>query len=295
MKKEYVKKQHYIPQFVLRTFVNSSKGIPFVNIKKQPLELMYSKPINLMQERDFYEIKNIYGEYVSRNLIEEIHSYIESDISIDYQKFIDLTLKEDFEDKFSELVGTEDWAKIEASLLLYLIQTLIRGRGIKNITYTNSELPKRYQDIIYLLMTTSKSITAKFAMEMFIGEELEGILHFIKDDTYNEAFPILAEHILNKYQIRVCVVEGNKSFFLSDNPVIVQKFEEEDYILPFSPKVCLILKEMKIEKNIIKIDKNIFKLDDDSVDRINKHSIQNTDRQLIVSKQSDLKFIEKYV
>ncbi|MFS7002274.1 hypothetical protein [Carnobacterium maltaromaticum] len=108
---------------------------------------------------------------------------------------------------------------------------MIRGKDAKKIVYSNSRLSKDYQHIIYLLSTTSQSETAKFAKEMYRGEELEGILHFIKDDTNDGPFSMLLKHIMEKYAARICITKGTKKLFLSDNPVIVQKFEGEDYIL----------------------------------------------------------------
>lgn len=34
MKKDYVKKQHYIPQFALKSFQNKQKRIAYTNIEK---------------------------------------------------------------------------------------------------------------------------------------------------------------------------------------------------------------------------------------------------------------------
>ena len=46
---------------------------------------------------------------------------------------------------------------------------------------------------------------------------------------------------------------------------------------------------------MLKLDMNIYSLYDDAVNKINKESIDNTDKLIIVSNESDLSFIEKYV
>ncbi|ELB03387.1 hypothetical protein OIE_03348 [Enterococcus faecium EnGen0003] len=100
---------------------------------------------------------------------------------------------------------------------------------------------------MYLLATTSKPYTAEIAKEMFIGQELEVILQFIREEEDNNPVSRLMKNIMEKYQIRIYMTEGNKKLFLSDNPVIVQKFKDQDYILPLSPSVCMILVPIKIK------------------------------------------------
>ncbi|MBO0457750.1 DUF4238 domain-containing protein [Enterococcus hulanensis] len=293
MKEEYVKKEHYIPQFALKYFQNEDGRIPFTDIKKKPLKIITSKSNNLMHEKDFYEIKDSEGIYILRNTIEDNYSFFEGRISRKFQRLLDLSFQDDFQNKFVELVMNGEWAVIEAELLLYMVFLLIRSKGVKNLTYSKSKLPQNYQHILHLLMTTTPTQTAEFAKNMFNGEELENILYFIKNDT--EAIPIktLSEHIMNNYQIRVCKVKETKRLFLSDNPVIVQKFEGEDYILPISPNVCIILVPMNINDETIQIDTHVYSLNDVAVKKINEQSILNTDRLIIISDERDLIFIEQ--
>lgn len=291
MKREFVKREHYIPQFALKYFGNEQGKLPFVNIETAPFKLLFSSTTKLMQERDFYEIKNADGEYILRNSIEDIYSSFESDIGPNYNRFLKLSLKEDFDTEFIKIIKSEEWAEIEASLLMYLVVVLIRGKGVKDITYSKSNLSKSYQHLLHLLMTTSQSKTADFAKGMYVGEELENVLKFIKEDE-NNAWSVLMNHIMKNYQIRVCRTTGINKFFLSDNPVIIQKFEGEDYILPLSPNLCIILVPINQEGEIWKIDTHIYSLDDEAVNNINKHSILNTDKLIIVSSRNNVKFIE---
>ncbi|EFQ11959.1 hypothetical protein HMPREF9504_02566 [Enterococcus faecalis TX0102] len=291
MKSNFVKQQHYIPQFALKYFENEDGKISFTRINNKPLKLLKTKSIKLMQEKDFYEVRDRDNEYVLRNSIEDSYSYFESNISPNFKIFLNMSLQKDFQDKFIEIVKNEKWSEIEASLLFYLAQLLIRGKDSKKIVYSNSRLPKDYQHIIYLLSTTSQSETAEFAKVMYSGEELEGILHFIKDDTNDGPFPMLLKHIMEKYAVRICITKGTKKLFLSDNPVIVQKFEGEDYILPLSPNMCIILVPIRFKGENIQIDTHIYSLNEDAIDKINRFSILNTDNSLIVSNENDLTFI----
>jgi len=292
VKSNYVKQQHYIPQFALKYFENEKKMIPFTRIDKKPLEFMKTKSTKLMQEKDFYEIKDQENEYILRNSLEDSYAYFENCISPRIQKFRNMTLGEDFQDKFIETVKNEEWSEIEADLLFYLVLLLIRSKSLKKIPYSKSKLPKNYQHILYLLATTSQLETAKFIKEMYSGDEREELLLFIKNETEEGSFPKLLKHIMEKYAVRVCKTKESNNFFLSDNPVIVQKFKGEDYILPLSPNVCIILVPLIFEGENVKIDTHVYSLNEDAINQINECSVLNTDKLIIISKESDLQFIE---
>lgn len=290
VKKNYVKQQHYIPQFVLKNFQIDNSQILFTNIKKSPLEIHKSRPMKLMQEKNFYEIKDESGNYILRNAIEDAYSSFESGIKPNFQEFIDLSKHDDFQDKFIEIIQNERWAAIESSLLFHLIITLIRGKGVKNLVYSNSNLKDNETHIMYLLFTTSRVKTVEYAKKMYLGQDLEDILLFIKNSS-EDPLKVLFEHIMNNYQIRVHKTSGNKRFFLSDNPVIVQRFEGEDYHLPISPEICIGLIPIKMNGDKILIENAIYYMSDKNVERINEQLILNTDKLLIISREDDLEFI----
>lgn len=292
MKKKYVKRQHYIPQFALKNFQNKNNKIPFVNVKKKPLKLLCTSSTKLMQERDFYEIKDLDGDYILRNLIEEVYSSFESEISPKYQKFLNVISSENFREHFIKLVNSNEWAEIETSLLFYLVLVLIRGKEVKSITYSDTKFSSNEQHILHLLTTTSQFQTMEFAKALYSDKELENILYFIENDTTQGTLYTLINHIMKNYQVRVCKTTGKKKLFLSDNPVIIQKFEGEDYILPISPSVCIILIPINIKDAVIKIDTHIYSLNDNHVDKINEQSVLNTDRLIIISEKRDLEFIK---
>lgn len=293
-KRSFAKQQHYIPQFVLKNFQNEDNNILLADAKRFPMKAIKSSFNKVMREKDFYEIKDDNGNYILRNYIEDIYSRIEGDIKPSYQEFIDLSKYDDFQDKFVELIRKERWPEIESNLLLYLIITLIRSKKVKKLVYENSNLKGREKYIMYLLFTTSQAQTIKYAKRMYKDQELENILHFIKSCT-EQPLKSLFERIMSKYQIRVHRALGNKKFFLSDNPVIVQKFEGEDYHLPISPEVCIGLVPIKFKGDKVLIDNHVYNISDENVDRINEQSILNTDRMIIINSEDDLEFISNVI
>lgn len=292
MKDNYVKKQHFIPQFALKSFQNKEKKIAFTNIEKDPLKLFFSQTENLMQEKDFYEIKTEEGKYILRNSLEDDYSSFENYISPKMKYFLELSKKPNFQEEFIKIIENNTWAEIEGVLMFYLATLLIRSKNVKKIFHSNSKYSIEIQNIMYLLAKTSKERTVEYAKKMFSGQDLEFILQFIKGEEDNNYMSLLTKHIMEKYQVRICKVTGKKKLFLSDNPVIVQKLEGEDYILPLSPDICMILVPIKIKGKLIEIDTQIYPLDDKAVDKLNKYSIINTDKLVIISNEEDLKFID---
>lgn len=294
VRKSFVKNQHYIPQFVLKNFQRDDNKILFVNTKQFTLKTAKSSPMRLMREKDFYEIKDDHGNYVLRNSIEDAYSSLEGDIKPNFQEFIDLITHDNFQDKFVEIIQNERWVDIETSLLLYLTITLIRGKKVKDLVYSNSDLKDSDKYIMYLLFTTSQLQTVKFAKKMYLGQNLENILLFIKNSS-EEPLKALVEHIMSKYRIRVYKTLGSKKFFLSDNPVIVQKFEDEDYHLPISPEICIGLIPLKLDGDKVLTENTVYNMSDENVERINKQSVLNTDRLIIISNEDDLEFISNII
>ncbi|MHA6250737.1 DUF4238 domain-containing protein [Oceanobacillus sp. CAU 1775] len=287
---DYVKQQHFMPQFVLENFRTENNQILFINTSNNPLVVCKSNPKKLMRENDFYEVKDAKGNYVLRNSIEDIYSAWESDIKPNYQAFIDLSRKDNFQDEFVKIIQNGRWYDIETSLLKYLIKTLIRGKAVKNLMYSNENLNDSEKHIMYLLATTSQVYTIEFAKKMYAGQDLKNILLFIKSST-EEPLKVFIEHILHGYQIRVHKASGNKKFFLSDNPVIVQKFEGEDYHLPISSEICIGLTPIKIDGDTLLTDNTIYHISDKNIERINEQSVLNTDKLLIISNEEDLEFV----
>lgn len=63
-KNQYVKRQHYVPQFSIRPFeIEKEKCLV---VKLDTLEITEQRTQDILQEIDLYEVKNEFGEYVKR-------------------------------------------------------------------------------------------------------------------------------------------------------------------------------------------------------------------------------------
>lgn len=69
VKKDFVKKQHYIPQFSIKPFEITEGYCLTVILKTTPCKITRMSTRNIMQENDLYEVKDTDGEYVNRNEI----------------------------------------------------------------------------------------------------------------------------------------------------------------------------------------------------------------------------------
>ena len=66
------------------------------------MRIYYSRTDNLMQEKDFYEIKSS-NNYVRRNSLEDDYSFFENYISTDFKRFLELTKQPNFQCEFIKI------------------------------------------------------------------------------------------------------------------------------------------------------------------------------------------------
>ncbi|OUB88489.1 hypothetical protein BK784_28655 [Bacillus thuringiensis serovar medellin] len=294
-KKEFVKRQHYVPRFSIRPFEITEGYCLIVIFKKTPLKEMKMSTKKIMQENDLYEVKDIDGKYVNRNELEDNYSILESSIASSFHELVELLESDKADIEFNKVVKdkTVEWAKDETNLLFHLILTLIRSPHLKNLIDDNKEIPDFMKPIHYLLMTTGQNTAVKFAKELYIGDKLEYALHFLKTNP-ESGLKLICEHLMNNFQLRIYKIRGEKNFFLSDRPILVNKFEEADYVLPISPKICIGTTPLKIKKGKVSVYSQITYMSDDDVNRINKKIIENTEKMLIIQCNADLEFVKEF-
>ncbi|HDR7646150.1 TPA: DUF4238 domain-containing protein [Bacillus mycoides] len=294
-KKDFVKKQHYIPRFSIKPFEITEGYCLTVIFKKTPLKKLKMSTKNIMQENDLYEVKDNDGKYVNRNEIEDNYSKLEGSIANGFHELVELLESDKADIKFNNIVKDkiEEWAKYETVLLLHLILTLIRSPHLKNLIYDNKETPDFMKPIFYRLMTTTPENAVKLAKNHLIGDELEIALHSLKTSPEG-GLQVLYEHLMSNFQLRIYKTRGEKKFFLSDRPILVNKFEEADYVLPISPNICIGATPLQIKEDEISVYSQISCLSDDDVNRINKKIIENAEKMLIIQSDADIEFIKEW-
>lgn len=291
--KQFVRKEHYIPQFSIRPFEIFDGFCLTVSLKATPFEILQKKTENIMQEIDLYEVRDNAGNYVNRNEIENGYSKLENSIAPKFRRVVTLLSSEVADVDFKQMINTNEWADKEATLLLHLIFTLIRSPHLKDFIYDKEEIPNFMKPIFYRLMATSQGMAVELAKELLSGNELEIALQFLKTNS-DSILGILIEHIMNNFQLRIYKTKGEKKFFLSDRPILIQEFEGTDYLLPISPNICIGTTDLQpVKKNKISVYSQIIYLSDDDVKNINKKIIKNTDEMLIIQNNEDIEFVKK--
>ncbi len=291
-KKQYTKRQHFIPQFSIRPFEVSKGKCLIIDLNKSPLEIESKKTADIMQEIDLYESIDSEGNYIKRNEIEDIYSKLESDISKKFKSLIDLLLSNQSNSEFQNMIKTNDWASKEAALLTHISLTLIRSPYIKNLFYENEIIPVFMRSIMYRQIIGSQMMAVEHARSHLYGEELEIALHFLKENS-NSGLRDIFEHLMNNYQLEIYKSDGKEQFFLGDNPILVKKFEEIDYLIPIAPNLCLGTTELRLQNGLVPIKANFNIIDDNMVRKINQLTMQNARKTVIVSNEKDLNIAKK--
>lgn len=141
--------------------------------------------------------------------------------------------------------------------------------------------------IFYRLMTTTPENAVKLAKNHLREDELE--IDSLKTSPKG-GLQVLYEHLMNNFQLRIYKTRGEKKFFLSDRPILVNKFEEADYVLPISPTICIGAPPFEGEFSPYN---QITYLSDDDVNRINQKIIENTEKMLIIQSEADIEFVKE--
>lgn len=290
-KQQYTKRQHYIPQFSIRPFEFAKGKCLIIDLKKDPLKVSAKKTADIMQEIDLYESKDFEGNYVNQNEIEDIYSKFENDISKKFKSLIGLLLSNKSTSEFHHMIKTNEWSSNEAALLTHIALTLIRSPYIKDLIYENDNIPMFMKAIMYRQIIGSQMMAVDHAKSHLNGDELEIALGFLKGNN-ESGIQIIFEHLMNNYQLEIYMSDGKEKFFLGDNPILVNKFEDIDYLIPIAPSICLGTAKLRLQNNHVLIKPSFNIVDDSMVRKINHLTLQNARQTIIVSAKKDLDIVK---
>lgn len=209
---------------------------------------------------------------------------------------MEIMSKNDFQETYSSMVKglkNTQWATMEAGLLFHIIVTLIRSPKCKEII-DKSNFPEFMKPVIYRQMTSGILRAVELAKNLLDGQELEVTLQLLKENPKTALEP-LTKHIMENYGLRIFRISGEENLFLSDVPILIQKFSDADYVLPISPKLCVGTNKLKWNGDKIQLDSKVYNLTDEEVREINYSSIQNAMNIVIVQKKEDLENVKKLI
>ena len=278
---QITKDQHFISRFVLKNFADKNKKFPI--IYKERGNIRYKSPKSVCFIDYLYETLNTDGTFYNINEIEKKFEKEEDLISKAISTMITKLNK-------SQPLNTDDIIVLAQTVALQLVRLPI----VKNVLL--GDFDKESVEGKIDAQAIFRSVL--LSLDSGIGyRERNG--YFLSKDDYDK----ISKRMNGKNMIEekkndiiancfIYIARANQSeFCLSDNPVLINKFDNIPYIYPFSPHyaiVCEIADDMKaMLPNILRE----FKKED--VIRINRNSISQTETYLIFRNEYKDNIIEE--
>lgn len=275
MAQEDKRKEHYIPRFYLRRFSIDKKCIYRYDISSGEQK---SVPIRtICYENDLYEFKNDNGEYVYRNLLENIFG--------------------EYEVEFSKVFNNiESKAKIKANyytncFLSHIEKVLLRFFISTTIIRNPDTLKAAYETAIELYGDNITEISAK-------NKALEYCLPIYRELSLDEKNILITfTKLLQNMSFQIGFTEKD-AIWTSDNPVVLygeqQPAKIEEVILALSPNLVLYMKPY--EKTKKGCYNRLVELESKDIRLFNRDIIKNCKRWIYSQKtltENQIKWIIK--
>lgn len=290
---QFTRRQHYVPQYSIRPFeIERGKCLVMKEVHSKPtIELQATA--DTFQKVDLYETKTPHGAYIQHNQLEKDFSYFEDRIAKQYRKFVVMMGRPDALSVYQSLIRkkSNEWPVIESAILEHIALTLIRSPQAK-IIIEKSTFPNFLKPTVYRQLIFGTSNAVGLAKSMLVGEELETALTFLKLDL-EDAMEKIVENLMSNYQLRIYTTPQNVRLILSDNPIIVNKFETADYLLPITPTVCVGCRKLMSRNGKILLDGGFYSLTFEDVQRIKRYSIKNATDSVVILSETDASLAEK--
>lgn len=218
--KQYKVKEHYVPRFILRNFVQQ-KLLTVADVSTKTVRYFQTTPENVCFQNDLYEIKNANGTYFNRNELEDRFADMERWFAPQIQE---LFL---YSDQLECLSSEQD----VMLALLFAVQ-LVRTPAIKEQIYDKDTIGLIEKNYIYQAFVNSHETAIEYLKKNFANIPA-GLLQDSKEITLVDK---VASRLLSTcffYVIDASNSEGE--FFIADQPVLITPFEDAQYIFPVSP------------------------------------------------------------
>lgn len=277
----YTVDEHFVPQFIIKRFSNSQEQVGMINTKQKPPVLKTTKSTAICFSKDMYEIKNVDGSYFERNSTEKRYAAIEAELSGKLEPMI-------VKLHLGEKLSVEDNVYLTVLFALQLVRTPMLKRVVFKKDGLNQNVARQLeQNSIYKMMIDSVDVGIQYLLQNGFAMSDETIQQI--RNTANHQESMLDEVV--QYIQRNCsfyfITMQSHPFILSDNPVLIDTFENTKYIFPIAPRLAIICAVRGTDKNMDWGYLN--RIEDDAVDKINLFSIQNADN-LIVCHPDDGKY-----
>ena len=270
---QYTVDEHFVSRFIINRFSNSQEQVGFINIKKNEPVIRTSKSTAICFCKDMYEIKNTDGTYFERNSTENRYAAIEAEISGKLEPMIAKL-------HLGGRLSAEDNAYLAVLLALQLVRVPMMKRVIyKKEQYEQNAVRRLEQNSIYKMMIDSVDSGILYLLQNGFNLSEETIQQIRNTAKHKQS---LMEEVIYYIQEKCAfyiVTTSRNHFILSDNPVLIDTYDNTKYIFPIDPKHAIICAVCETDQNIDWGYLNM--IEDTTVDEINRFSYENSENLVV--------------
>ena len=232
----YTKQQHYLSKYIIERFTNNEDMIDAVYVPI--LKKICKCSTDICTKNNFYEDENIFGEFINRNRTENMFSTKESLASTAINDLFEILNSVDSNKKLRNMYTSGDFDYLSLQLMVHLTLIMIRTPQFKSL-FDNRKKPKAITQLLYKQAVSGKEEARILASELYQDDTLNEILKYLESSNTPNMFEKLLNVLISNYFIEIYKAPIGKKFFLSDNPVIVKKYDDIDYFIPLSSDTAL--------------------------------------------------------
>lgn len=266
---QYTVNEHFVSQFIINRFSDLQKQVGFINIKRKQPVIRTTKSTVICFYKDIYEIKNTDGSYFERNSTENRYAAIEAEVS---SKMEPMIAKLHLGGKLS----AEDNAYLTVLLALQLVRVPMMRRVIyKKEQHEQNAVRRLEQNSTYKMMIDSVDSGILYLLQNGFNLSEEAIRQ-IRNTTKHKQSLIEAVICYIQEKCAFYIVTTNQNHFvLSDNPVLIDTYDNTKYIFPIDPRHAIICAVCGTDQNMEWGYLNM--IEDTTVDEINRLSYENSE------------------
>lgn len=267
----YTVNQHYVPQFVLRNFVDDKGKLGVADVAGKSFRFWNAQPDKIFFKKDLYESQNLDGTYFERNAVESYLSKLEGQISSCFATF-----QSTVEQK--ECISGEDRMSIALFLAMQAVRNPWISDAINSILLPDVDGDERRKafsnsrmlfnllppDMLYRYLDCNNiSLSEKEKAQMPPNTAILGLLN---------------DYVFNSFMF-IIVAEKGASFYLSDNTPLNCRYEDCRLLIPISPSLAVGCCPAKAAKQSNK--NGIVRLPKSKIDLVNSNIIKNAKRFIV--------------
>lgn len=288
----YKKKEHYVSQYILKRFCSKNNMIDQVRFNDDDIKRFSQNIRETCSENDFFEVKLGDGSYINRNRMEDRFEQLEDVVSKYIEETLEIVKRENSKQEIEKMINNGEWDKLTIYLMLHLTLTIVRTPSMKEIVFKNEKYSQETNHVFYNDLLWGESEAKILSQKLFIGDDKANIDKAIEMGENRGSINVFLNYLANNHYLELCLTPDNKTYYLTDSPVIVNHFSDIDYFLPLSPRIAMVLRRIPSDNYFISI---LPVLSSEQVDLLNGCLVKKADKTVIVQNMSDedFEFIKK--